>query len=195
MKTEHLPCRRQKELEEKLIEEEVARRVEELVAKRVEEELEKRKEEIEAEVLRRVEEAKKIMEQQMLNELESQRQAELEAQKQKEVNSLPSSSLGDTLAWSFWSTGPIQLALWFITLPLSYSVVRVERWGEGGEDEGEGGERGVGEVAGGIDGIRLSKYVHPLSQNPPPLLLPLPLPPKYQLSKLHGRNTKTIVYG
>lgn len=38
--------RRQKELEEKLIEEEVARRVEELVAKRVEEELERRKDEI-----------------------------------------------------------------------------------------------------------------------------------------------------
>ncbi len=34
--------------------------MEELVAKRVEEELEKRKDEIEAEVLRRVEEAKKV---------------------------------------------------------------------------------------------------------------------------------------
>lgn len=77
--------RRQKELEEKLIEEEVARRVEELVAKRVEEELERRKDEIEAEVRRRVEEAKKIMEKQMLEELERQREAELEAQKKKEV--------------------------------------------------------------------------------------------------------------
>ena len=72
-------------MEEKLIEEEVARRVEELVAKRVEEELEKRKDEIEAEVKRRVEEAKKIMEKQMLQELEQQREAEIEAQKRKEV--------------------------------------------------------------------------------------------------------------
>ncbi len=76
---------RQKELEEKLIEEEVARRVEELVAKRVEEELEKRKEEIEAEVLRRVEEAKRIMEKEMLEEMERQRAAETEAQRLKEV--------------------------------------------------------------------------------------------------------------
>ena len=57
---------RQQEIEEKLIEEETARRVEELVAKRVEEELEKRKDEIEREVLRRVEEAKRIMEKQLL---------------------------------------------------------------------------------------------------------------------------------
>ena len=77
--------RRQKELEERLIEEEVAKRVEALVAKRVEEELERRKDEIEAEVLRRVEEAKKIMEKQMLEEMERQRQAEVEAQKAKEV--------------------------------------------------------------------------------------------------------------
>lgn len=81
----YLSHRKQKELEEKLIEEEVARRVEELVAKRVEEELERRKDEIEAEVLRRVEEAKRIMEKQMLEELEQQREAELEAQRLKEV--------------------------------------------------------------------------------------------------------------
>lgn len=56
-----------------------------MVAKRVEEELERRKDEIEAEVRRRVEEAKKIMEKQMLEELERQREAELEAQKMKEV--------------------------------------------------------------------------------------------------------------
>ena len=43
---------------------EAQKRIEELVAKRVEEELEKRREEIEAEVLRRVEEAKKVMEEQ-----------------------------------------------------------------------------------------------------------------------------------
>lgn len=76
---------RQQEIEEKLIEEETARRVEELVAKRVEEELEKRKDEIEREVLRRVEEAKRIMERQLLEELERQRQAELAAQKAREV--------------------------------------------------------------------------------------------------------------
>lgn len=52
--------RRQDELQARLIEEETARRVEELVAKRVQEELERRKDEIEAEVLRRVEEAKKV---------------------------------------------------------------------------------------------------------------------------------------
>lgn len=80
-----LSCSRQQEIEEKLIEEETARRVEELVAKRVEEELEKRKDEIEREVLRRVEEAKRIMERQLLEELERQRQAELAAQKAREV--------------------------------------------------------------------------------------------------------------
>jgi len=55
------------------------------VAKRVEEELEKRKDEIEREVLRRVEEAKRIMERQLLEELERQRQAELATQKAREV--------------------------------------------------------------------------------------------------------------
>lgn len=76
---------RQKEMDEKLIEEEVARRVEQLVAKRVVEELEKRKEEIEAEVQRRIEEAKRIMEKQLMEEMERQRQAEMEAQRKKEV--------------------------------------------------------------------------------------------------------------
>lgn len=76
---------RQQEIEERLIEEETARRVEELVARRVEEELEKRREEIEREVLRRVEEAKRIMEAQLLQELERQRHAELNAQKAREV--------------------------------------------------------------------------------------------------------------
>ena len=42
------------------MEEETTKRVEELVAKRVQQELERRKDEIEAEVLRRVEEAKKV---------------------------------------------------------------------------------------------------------------------------------------
>lgn len=52
--------RRQEELEARLVEEETTKRVEELVAKRVQEELERRKDEIEREVLRRVEEAKKV---------------------------------------------------------------------------------------------------------------------------------------
>ena len=52
--------RRQEELEARLVEEETTKRVEELVAKRVQQELERRKDEIEAEVLRRVEEAKKV---------------------------------------------------------------------------------------------------------------------------------------
>lgn len=59
------------------------------MAKRVEEELEKRKDEIEREVLRRVEEAKRIMERQLLEELERQRQAELAAQKAREVTLTP----------------------------------------------------------------------------------------------------------
>lgn len=59
--------------------------MEKLVARRVEEELEKRKDEIEVEVKRRVEEAKRLMERQMLEELEKQREAELEAQRRKEV--------------------------------------------------------------------------------------------------------------
>lgn len=81
----HVLHSRQQEIEERLIEEETARRVEELVARRVEEELEKRRDEIEREVLRRVEEAKRIMEAQLLQELERQRQAELNAQKAREV--------------------------------------------------------------------------------------------------------------
>ena len=43
-----------------MIEEETQKRVEELVDKQVAEELERRRDEIEAEVLRRVEEAKKV---------------------------------------------------------------------------------------------------------------------------------------
>lgn len=77
--------RRQKELESKLVEEETSKRIEEIVAKRVEEELEKRKDDIEKEVLRRVEEAKRIMEIEMVAELERRQKMELEAQKAKEV--------------------------------------------------------------------------------------------------------------
>jgi len=72
-------------MEEKLIEEEVARRVEAIVAKRVEEEMEKRKEEIEAEVLHRIEDAKRAMEAEMLEELERKHRDELKAQQIKEV--------------------------------------------------------------------------------------------------------------
>lgn len=104
---------RQQEIEERLIEEETARRVEELVAKRVEEELEKRKDEIEREVLRRVEEAKRIMEKQLLEELERQRHAELAAQKAREVMSTGSKHttincgpIGQS-CWSFVEIGPV----------------------------------------------------------------------------------------
>lgn len=77
--------RRQRELEEKLIEEEVAKRVEALVAQRVQEELERRKDEIEEEVRRRVDEAKAEMERQMMAELEKQRLAEEMKRRQQEV--------------------------------------------------------------------------------------------------------------
>ena len=81
-------CRRQKEAEQKSIEEEANKRIEELVAKRVEEELERRRDEIEAEVLRRVEEAKKIMEAQMLEELERRKQEQIEEARRREVRNL-----------------------------------------------------------------------------------------------------------
>lgn len=68
-----------------MIEEETAKRIEEMVAQRVAEELEKRKDEIEAEVLRRVEEAKQIMEKQMLEELERRRKERLEEEARREV--------------------------------------------------------------------------------------------------------------
>jgi arginine/glutamate-rich protein 1 len=61
------------------------KRIEEMVALRVAEELEKRKDEIEAEVLRRVEEAKQIMEKQMLEELERRRKERLEEENRREV--------------------------------------------------------------------------------------------------------------
>ena len=68
-----------------IVEEEVAKKVEEMVAKRVEEELAKRKDEIELEVLRRVEEAKSVMEKQILEEFEKKRSEEQEFQQKKEV--------------------------------------------------------------------------------------------------------------
>lgn len=79
--------RRQEELEAKLVEEETAKRVEEMVAKRVAEELKKRKDEIEAEVLRRVEEAKRVMEQQMLEEMERKKKEQEEEERRKKVYS------------------------------------------------------------------------------------------------------------
>ncbi len=84
--------RRQKEQEQKIVEEETVKRIEEMVAQRVAEELEKRKDEIEAEVLRRVEEAKQLMERQMLEELERRRKERLEEENRREVSYLVGSS-------------------------------------------------------------------------------------------------------
>ena len=69
-----------------------------MVALRVAEELEKRKDEIEAEVLRRVEQAKQLMEQQMLEELERRRKERLEEENRREV-------------WSFTPRGSSLLLL------------------------------------------------------------------------------------
>ena len=80
--------RRQKELEAKNIEEEANKRIEELVAKRVEEELERRRDEIEAEVMRRVEEAKKIMEAKMMEEMEKRKKEQQEEIDRREVRIL-----------------------------------------------------------------------------------------------------------
>lgn len=82
-----------------MVEEETAKRIEELVKKRVEEELEKRKEEIEAEVLRRVEEAKKIMERHMMEEMERRREQQLEEEKKREVRQ-KGNSLGLSCGWA-----------------------------------------------------------------------------------------------
>ncbi len=68
------------------MEDETTKRVEQLVAKRVAEELEKRKDEIEAEVLRRVEEAKKLMEDQLLQEMERKRVHQEEEEKTKKAS-------------------------------------------------------------------------------------------------------------
>ena len=56
------------------------------MAKRVAEELEKRKEEIEAEVLRRVEEAKKLMEDQLLQDMERKRMHQEEEERTKKAS-------------------------------------------------------------------------------------------------------------
>ena len=75
-------------MEARIVEDETTKRVEQLVAKRVMEELEKRKDEIEAEVLRRVEEAKKLMEEQLLQELERKRQHQEEEERKKKVSTI-----------------------------------------------------------------------------------------------------------
>ena len=80
-----LTYRRIKDVELKSIEEKANERIEELVAKRVEEELERRREEIEAEVLRRVAEAKKVMEAQMMEELEKRKAEQLAEAERREV--------------------------------------------------------------------------------------------------------------
>lgn len=77
--------RRQKEMEQKLIEEQTAKRIEETVNRRVQEELDKRKDEIENEVLRRIEEAKKAMEAEMMKEIETRRLELLEEEQKREV--------------------------------------------------------------------------------------------------------------
>ena len=56
-----------------------------MVAKRVDEELAKHKDEIDSEVMRRVEEAKKVMEKQMLEEFERRKVEQMEALRKKEV--------------------------------------------------------------------------------------------------------------
>lgn len=56
-----------------------------MVAKRVDEELAKHKDEIDTEVMRRVEEAKKVMEKQMLEEFERRKVEQMEALRKKEV--------------------------------------------------------------------------------------------------------------
>lgn len=76
------------EKEKMMVEEETQKRVEELVANRVEEQLAKRKDEIDAEVMKRVEEAKTVMEKQMVEEFEKRQQEQLEEQQMKEVNDI-----------------------------------------------------------------------------------------------------------
>ena len=84
-----------------------------MVSKRVEEELERRRDEIEAEVLRRVEEAKKILEAQMLEEMEKRKQEQLEEAKRREVRFISMTYIINTLLElrltfqyvSYWKTG------------------------------------------------------------------------------------------
>ena len=78
--------RRQREIRENLIHNEVDRRVKEIVEIRVREELERRKDEIENEVKRRVDVLRRTMEKQMLIELEKRNHEEIKRIIEKEVD-------------------------------------------------------------------------------------------------------------
>ena len=77
--------RKQEELEARFIEEETQRRIDELVAERVATEIKKRKSEIEEEVLKRVEEAKRVMERQLVEEMERKQKQQEEEEERKKV--------------------------------------------------------------------------------------------------------------
>lgn len=74
------------------MEEEAAKRIELLVKKRVEEQLEKRREEIEQEVIKRVNAAKAVMEQEMMMELAKRREQIREEERRHEVGGTISNS-------------------------------------------------------------------------------------------------------
>ena len=103
--------RRQKEAEQKSIQDEANKRIEEMVSKRVEEELERRRDEIEAEVLRRVEEAKKVLEAQMLEEMEKRKQEQLEEAKRREVRILNMQIILEKHPYSISFTNPMRFQL------------------------------------------------------------------------------------
>ena len=72
-------------MEKKQMDEEVEARVAKMMAQRLADEIELRKDEIEAEVQRRVVEARKLMEKELIDEFEKQKQAEFKRQLEKEV--------------------------------------------------------------------------------------------------------------
>ena len=78
--------RRASEMQAKFIEEETHRRIEDVVNKRVEEELAKRKIDIDEEVMKKVEEAKKHVQQHLQIEYERKEEAIIDKYKLKEVN-------------------------------------------------------------------------------------------------------------
>ena len=82
-----------------------------MVSKRVEEELERRRDEIEAEVLRRVEEAKKVLEAQMLEEMEKRKQEQLEEAKRREVRIFPIEIILEKHTHSILLTIPMRFQL------------------------------------------------------------------------------------
>lgn len=81
-----ISSRKQEELEARFIEEETQRRIDELVAERVAAEIQKRKVEIEEEVLKRVEEAKRVMERQLVEEMERKQKQQEEEEERKKVS-------------------------------------------------------------------------------------------------------------